>query len=114
MSRGAIDDACREIRRHVLWAEQRHRERERLRQLVRLTDQLVCELEQLNLEDVERVDAGWRRRLELLFASLPFPYRPWLRAHPSPSQVLDVLFDVQVQLLDLKRKPCLAAIDARL
>jgi hypothetical protein len=101
---GALDGTCREIRWHLERAERRELEQQRVQQLMRATDAIVDELERLNLQHVERVDAEWKRRLTLLFAELPFSYTPWLRAYPSPTEVLDVLFEVQQRLLDLKRE----------
>lgn len=71
---------------------------------MRLTDEMMDELEQLNLDGVQRVRAEWRTRLTFLFSGLPFHYVPWLRAYPSPTEVLDVLFDLQARLLELKRQ----------
>lgn len=101
---GVLDGTCREIRWHIERAERRELEQQRVQQLVHATDVIVEELERLNLDHVERVDADWKRRLTMLFAELPFPYTPWLRAHPSPTEVLDVVFDLQGRLLDLKRE----------
>lgn len=100
---GAIDAASREIGLHLEHARQRELECERLESLVRMTDAIVDELERLNLDQVERVNGDWKRRLAHLFSALPFPYSPWLRAHPSPTEVLGVLFDVQGRLLLLRR-----------
>lgn len=77
-------------------------ERERIPQLIRWTDAMIEELEELNLLEVRRVDISWRPRLALLFSCLPFEYRPSIRAHPSPTQVVDVLFDIQAHLFNLK------------
>jgi hypothetical protein len=101
---GSMDEARREIQRHAAWAGRRHPERDRVERLIRLTDAMMDELEQLNLEGVERVHGEWRTRLTFLFSGLPFQYVPWLRAYPSPTEVLDVLFDLQGRLLDLKRQ----------
>src|SRR5215472_17544417 len=101
---GSMDEARREIRRHAAWAGRRHPERDRVVRLMRITDEMKDELEQLNLEGVERVRAEWRTRLAFLFSGLPFTYVPWLRAYPSPTEVLDVLFDLQAHLLELKRQ----------
>ena len=107
---GTIDAASREMRQQVELARQRRREREQVDRLVRLTDAIVDELERLNLDEVRRVNGAWRGRLARLFSALPFPYTPWLRAHPSPTEVLDVLFDIQARLLDMKRgRPARAA-----
>ncbi len=102
MTSGAIDAASREIGRHLDEARLQQLEHERIESLVRLTDAIVDELEQLNLDDVQRVNGDWRRRLAHLFSLLPFPYSPWLRAHPSPTEVLDVMFDVQGRLLVMR------------
>jgi hypothetical protein len=101
---GSMDEARREIRRHAVWAGRRHPERDRVVRLMRLTDEMMDELEQLNLDGVQRVRAEWRTRLTFLFSGLPFHYVPWLRAYPSPTEVLDVLFDLQARLLELKRQ----------
>ena len=101
---GSMDQARREILSHLACARRRRRERERVLRLMRLTDALVDELERLNLAGVQRVGGEWRPRLASLFSVLPFRYVPWLRAHPSPTEVLDVLFDIQARLLDLKRR----------
>jgi hypothetical protein len=100
---GSMDEARREIQRHAARAGRRHPERDRVERLIRLTDGMMDELEQLNLDGVERVQAEWRTRLTFLFSGLPFEYVPWLRAYPSPTEVLDVLFDLQGRLLDQKR-----------
>jgi hypothetical protein len=80
----------------------RRLDRARLPRLIALTDLMLDELEALNLADVPRVSAEWRERLVLLFASLPFHYRPRLRAFPSPTEVLDLIFDVQEHLFALR------------
>jgi len=77
---------------------------EHVEELIRLSDAMVDELERLNLAGVARVAYEWRERLAFLFAAVPFAYTPRLRAHPSPTEVLDVLFDLQAPLLDLRRQ----------
>lgn len=101
---GSMEEACREIWHHLVWARRRQLERERVQRLIELTDAMVEELEQLNLKEVERVGSEWKPRLTFLFSALPFRYVPCLRARPSPSEVLDVLFDLQAPLLNLKRR----------
>jgi hypothetical protein len=98
----AMDDVGREIRTWPAGGQRRRPERQRVERLIQLTDTMVDELEQLNLADVERVGSEWRQRLTFLFSALPFPYLPRLRAFPSPTEVLDVLFDLQAPLLELK------------
>ena len=74
----------------------------RLSHLIKLSDAMVEELELLNLDDVPRVPSVWQERLVLLSFSLPFEYRPRLGSFPSPTEVLDVLFEVQRHPLALK------------
>ena len=95
----AVEEMVRDL------AERRLRalERDRMSALISWTDVLIGELELLNLHDVPRVPVDWRGRLALLFASLPFKYVPRLNQYPwSPTEVLDVLFDLQAYLFDLK------------
>lgn len=80
----------------------RRLDRARLPRLIALTDAMLEALEQLNLADVSSVSAEWRERLVLLFANLPFEYCPRLRASPSPTEVLDVIFAVQEGLFALR------------
>jgi hypothetical protein len=69
---------------------------------MRWTDAMIEELELENLRRVDRVSVSWRPRLALLFAALPFDFRPSLRAGPAPVEVLDLIYEVQEHLLDLK------------
>ena len=110
-------DAGPEITETFRRAREHHEERLRLRELLGLTDHMVEELERLNLRDVPCVGAEWRSRLALLFGRLPFAYQPHLRTAPSPSEVLDLLFDVQGRLLAIKNSPIdpwLRSVDAEL
>jgi hypothetical protein len=77
-------------------------ERERIRRLMRWTDAMIDELEQLNLRGTRHVMAAWKPRLSLLFAALPFEYEPNIRAYPAPSELLDVMFEIQDRLLGIK------------
>jgi len=96
---GEANDAVDAARRR---AHSTALERERIPRLISWTDSMVEELEGLNLRDVRTVDFSWRPRLALLFAFLPFDYRPSIRARPSPTELLDVIFDVQAYLFERK------------
>jgi hypothetical protein len=96
-----VNRALVDVITHDWW---RRLDRARLPRLIALTDVMLDELEALNLADVPRVSAEWRERLVLLFASLPFEYRPRLRAFPSPTEVLDIIFDVQEHLFALRNE----------
>jgi len=78
------------------------RERVRLDRLLRWTDQWLDELERLNLKEVPRVPQGWRPRLALLFSSLPFEFRPMISDCPTPTEAIDVIFDLQQLILAQK------------
>lgn len=103
MSMGPMGVAVEEMVRDLAETRLRALERDRMSALISWTDVLIGELELLNLHDVPRVPVDWRGRLALLFASLPFKYVPRLNQYPwSPTEVLDVLFDLQAYLFDLK------------
>lgn len=97
--RGAVEEMVREQDR----ARRRTLDRDRTTALIHSIDEMIEELEVLNLHDVTKVSEAWRGRLALLFASLPFEYAPRLNPYPwSPTEVLDVLFDVQGYLFSLR------------
>lgn len=97
--------AVEEMVRELAEARLRTLERERTSALISWTDGMIGELELLNLRDVARVPSEWRGRLALLLASLPFEYVPRLKPYPwSPTEVLDMLFDLQAYLFDLKNE----------
>ena len=86
-------------------ARQAHEERlqrEAIWRLIQLTDGMIEELEELNLRGVRSVSDSWRPLLVLLCASLPFQLRVRFVSRPSPTELLDVLFDIQQALFDLK------------
>jgi hypothetical protein len=77
---------------------------ERLRQrhlasLLIRTDRMLAGLEGLNLLDVKLVAGSWRLQLAALIADLPFEYQPAIGPRPSPTEALDVVFDIQAVLL---------------
>jgi hypothetical protein len=71
--------------------------------LIRWTDAMIGELEEDNLRDVRQVSGAWFPRLANLFSVLPFGFRPWLPARPTPTEVMDVLYDAQQNLFDIKK-----------
>lgn len=94
----AVDDAAREDKQQRL----RHQSRDRLDQLVRLTDEMLGELEMENLRGVRRVSPAWRPRLMLLRSSLPFRLAP-TGSLRTPTEILDLIFEAQDGLLALRR-----------
>jgi hypothetical protein len=96
----AVADASREAER---LQDARSRLR-RIRRLILVTDAMIEELEQENLRELELVPRRWRARLSALFASLPFSYRPSLDHLRRPTDVLDILYELQGRLFSLKRR----------
>ena len=91
-------------------ADERRAQRERLAreaipQLMREIDAMIVELEELNLQGRGRVPDRWRPRLVRLYVRLPFAPRMCIPARPSPTQLLDVLFDLQEALLRSRARP---------
>jgi len=74
---------------------------------IRLIDNLVGELEEMNLADRRRVPRAWDHKMARLVAMLPGEVRevPDLRGNISPTRLMDMLFAVQDSLLDLKVGP---------
>ncbi|MDQ6920658.1 MAG: hypothetical protein M3170_03550 [Candidatus Dormibacteraeota bacterium] len=83
-------------------------ERWRVINPIRVIDEMLDELEHLNLRGARRVPIVWEPRLALLAAHLPTPVRvdpAELRAGISPNRLIEALFTLQDQLLDLKVGP---------
>jgi hypothetical protein len=76
----------------------------RIRRLILRTDAMIEELERENLRQVGRASPAWRPRMSLLISSLPADVRPPLGALRTPSEVLDLVYDVQERLFDLKSR----------
>lgn len=74
---------------------------------IRIIDDLLGELELLNLAHRRRVPRAWDRRLARLIAMIPGEVReiPELRGNIAPTRLMEMLFQVQDALLDLKIGP---------
>jgi hypothetical protein len=62
-------------------------------------DRMLESLEELNLMGVGRVPELARFQLAALVADLPFDYRLSTTKHPSPTELIDLVFDVQAELV---------------
>jgi hypothetical protein len=76
-------------------------EHERATALISSIDAMLEELELLNLREAPTVPSDLQARAMVLFASLPFEYEVSMRVW-SPTELLDILFDVQGHLFDLR------------
>jgi hypothetical protein len=91
--------ACLEItlanERHAI---QRSR-RARVALLRARTDRILEGLEELNLLEVRRVPELTRFQLAAMVADLPFEYRLSISKNPSPTELIDLVFDLQAELV---------------
>ncbi len=100
-----LGDANRQIRsahrNHVLGRYQRWR----VTAPIQVIDEMLEDVEQLNLRNARRVPISWELRLAQLATSLPpgiYADPAELRAGISPNRLMEALFCIQDQLLDLK------------
>lgn len=89
---------------HEIWEASERSETERLRQryvtsLLQRTDRLLEGLEELNLLDVPRVSDAWPLHIATVVADLPFEYHPTIKDRPTPTEAIDLIFDLQQALL---------------
>ena len=105
-------ETIRDASESVYRARRRHRLRRfyqlRLSNPIRLIDEMLGQLEELNLHGSRRVKLEWAPRLALLAANLPPPVQSdpaELRPGVSPSRLMEALFRIQDQLFDLKIGP---------
>ena len=75
----------------------------RLDQAIRVLDDLIGDIEQLNLEERSRVPLGWQTRLAKMAASLPVECGDRLRAGISPQRLLDQVYEIQQEVFWLKQ-----------
>lgn len=79
-------------------------ETERLRRryaasLMHRTDRILDGLEELNLYDVARVPETWGLHIATVVADLPFDYALAANKPPTPTEAIDIVFDLQRALL---------------
>lgn len=101
-----IEDASREIAAGQQTAERRRRRVVRLANLIRAIDQVLFDLEELNVQGVDRVPAALRARAATILDLLPAPgidEEPReLRLRHRVQPLMDVLFDAQEVLLRIQ------------
>jgi hypothetical protein len=79
-------------------------ETERLRRLyatslLHRTDRILDGLEELNLYEVPRVPETWGLHIATVVADLPFDYGLAVSKPPTPTEAIDIVFDLQQALL---------------
>jgi hypothetical protein len=70
-----------------------------LASLLKRTDLMLGGLEELNLMDVPRVPESLRLQIATLVADLPFDYSLLIGVQPSPTDAIDLVFDLQEAIL---------------
>jgi hypothetical protein len=70
-----------------------------LASLLKRTDRMLGGLEELNLMDVPRVPESLRLQIATLVADLPFDYSLLIGVQPSPTDAIDLVFDLQEAIL---------------
>jgi hypothetical protein len=94
-----LEAACSEISlANERFVAQRLR-RIQLAWLRQRTDRMLDLLEEMNLMAVPRVPESSRRQLMALVADLPFASSVVINEEPSPTEAIDLVFDLQEALL---------------
>jgi hypothetical protein len=108
-----LGDANRDIR----WGRRDHMlrrlQRWRITSPIQMIDGMLEDVEQMNMRGARRVPLSWQPRLALLAANLPvgvYVDHAELRAGISPNRLMEALFCLQDQLLDLKVGPLRTAL----
>jgi hypothetical protein len=96
-----LADAKRDIDRLYRDAIARRRRKARIRGVVHAIDDLLFELEELNLEGVDRVPSRLRERAGQLLDLVPDPEDPDFRVRHRVVPMMDVLFRAQEILFKL-------------
>jgi hypothetical protein len=108
MSTSPLSDANWSIRRARRRYVLGRFERWRITNPIRVIDEMLGEVEEMNLRHARRVPITWEPRLALLAANLPPSVcvdPAELRAGISPNRLMEALFTLQDQLFDLKIGP---------
>ena len=70
-----------------------------LASMLQRTDRMLGGLEELNLLDVPHVPESLRLQIVALVADLPFDYSLLIGDQPSPTEAIDLVFDLQEAIL---------------
>ena len=83
------------------WASEERARRQAIAHLIQVTDAIIAEAEELNLRDVGRISDGLRIRAHRAFQVLGAGASS-LPIQPTPTWLIDAMFDAQQILFDLK------------
>jgi hypothetical protein len=113
MTYAPLRDASRDIRSARRLFARKQFDRWRITSPLRLIDEMLEDLEQMNLRGARRVPLSWQPQLALLYANLPSGVHvdpAEVRTGVSPSRLIEGLFSLQEQLLDMKIGPLRATL----
>jgi hypothetical protein len=91
------------IRLDAARAAEARTEQARIQRMIRLSDEMIAELEHDNLEGVREISRSWGPRLALLCADIPPRFLRRVGRLRTPSDAIDLIFEIQEHLLELKR-----------
>ena len=97
-SPGPMRLACEEIRIRMDEFASAQRGIRRTEFLIERTDQILAQLATLNLRGFPRVPPALRARLIRLVDDLPFEFVKLIRPRPTPTALIDLVFDIQQEL----------------
>ncbi|MBJ7602072.1 MAG: hypothetical protein JF888_02580 [Candidatus Dormibacteraeota bacterium] len=106
-----IEDANTDIGRLELETRRRRIAQSRQGQLIRATDEMIAELEELNVRGTDRVPAVLRRHAEAVLSALPPTAEP-LEARYRVDAMMEVLYRAQ-ELLFQQRPSRSLPLDSR-
>jgi hypothetical protein len=96
---GPLVLAAMEVREAAEQSEHERLRRHYASALLHRTDRILDRLEELNLYEVARVPETWGLHIATVVADLPFDYGLSVQKPPTPTEAIDIVFDLQHALL---------------
>jgi hypothetical protein len=96
---GPLVVAAMKVREAVERSETERLRRRYAASLLHRTDRILDGLEELNLYEVPRVPETWGLHIATVVADLPFDYGLSVSRPPTPTEAIDIVFDLQQALL---------------
>ena len=96
---GPLVLAAMEVRKAEVSSQTERLRRHYAASLLHRTDRILDGLEELNLYDVARVPETWGLHIATVVADLPFDSGLAIRKSPTPTEAIDMVFDLQQALL---------------
>ena len=112
--RARLESANRLIHRERRDQRRRRHARARIDAPIRLLDEMLEELEQMNLAGAKRVPLAFESRIERLVNVLPreVAEMPPMRTNISPVKLMDMVFELQDRLLEVRAGHARSVLDS--